>query len=63
MTFAEGARRLSGLAGALLGWSPDAFWQATPEEVAAVLEALAGDAPERADGADLARLMERFPDG
>jgi hypothetical protein len=30
------------MAGALLGWRPDEFWSATPDELAAVLEALAG---------------------
>lgn len=62
--FSEGAARLAGLAGALLGWRPDDFWRATPAELAAVLNALAGDggaAP--VTQAELARLKERFPDG
>ena len=63
MTFRDAARRLGGQAGVLLGWPPDAFWRATPEELAAVIEAAAGEAPPRGDGADLARLMEMFPDG
>lgn len=63
--FAASAARLAGLAGALLGWRPHEFWQATPCELAGVLTALAG-----ADGGgegvapdDLARLKEMFPDG
>ena len=54
------AALLAGLAGALLGWRPDEFWRATPAELAAVLQALAGDA---AGPVDLAQLMEMFPDG
>ena len=65
MPFAEGAARLAGVAGALLGWRPDEFWRATPGELAAVLKALAGhggDGPA-ASPAELARLKEMFPDG
>lgn len=60
--FSEAAARLAGLAGALLGWRPDEFWRATPAELAAVLEAIAGPGGDGVSGADLARLMERFPD-
>lgn len=63
--FADGAARLAGLAGALLGWRPDEFWRATPAELAAVLEALVGRTGEgpAATGSDLSRLKEMFPDG
>ena len=60
--FSDGAARLAGLAGALLGWRPDEFWRATPAELAAVLGAMAGEEPEAASRSDLERLMERFPD-
>jgi uncharacterized phage protein (TIGR02216 family) len=60
--FSESAGRLAGLAGALLGWRPDEFWRATPAELGAVLEAMAGPREAGASHADLARLMERFPD-
>ncbi len=60
---AESAARLAGLAGALLGWRPDEFWRATPEELGAVIEALGGVQPPQADAADVARLKEMFPDG
>ena len=40
--FTGAAVRLAGFAGAHLGWSPDAFWRATPAELAAVVRALAG---------------------
>lgn len=64
MTFAISAARLAGVAGALLGWRPDEFWCATPEELAGVLAALAGDAPAApVDGAALERLRAMFPDG
>jgi uncharacterized phage protein (TIGR02216 family) len=62
--FSEGAARLAGLAGALLGWRPDEFWQATPAELAAVLGALSGPGPGQPSMSrdDLERLMESYPD-
>lgn len=66
MSFADAAARLAGLAGALLGWSPDQFWRATPAELGAVLNALAGDAPlpPLPPSRDhIAQMMEAFPDG
>ena len=62
MSFAEAAGRLAGVAGALLGWRPDEFWKATPAELAAVLGALAPEVGEGVGRAELARLMEMFPD-
>ncbi|WP_230635653.1 phage tail assembly chaperone [Sphingomonas sp. Leaf4] len=63
MSFAEGAARAAGLAGVAFGWSPDAFWAATPAELAALVRAVAGDAPTPCDRDTIARLKERFPDG
>lgn len=63
--FADAAERLAGFAGAVLGWSPDAFWRATPAELLTVVRALAGS-PEEAgppDAALVAAMRERFPDG
>ncbi|HEY0311042.1 MAG TPA: phage tail assembly chaperone [Allosphingosinicella sp.] len=61
--FAPAASRLAGLAGVLLGWSPEAFWRATPTELRAVLEALCEPAGGAAVGRDeLAGLMAKFPD-
>jgi len=57
--FSESAALLAGLAGALLGWRPDEFWNATPAELAAIL---APAAPSSASADDLARLKEMFPD-
>ena len=59
MSFAERARRLAGLAGVLFGWRPDEFWKATPVELAALLDAVAGEVDARVD---VARLMEMFPE-
>ena len=62
--FAESAARLAGFAGAVLGWAPDAFWAATPVELASVVRALVGDeAVPPPDAATIARLQEMFPDG
>jgi uncharacterized phage protein (TIGR02216 family) len=63
MRFSDSALRLAGIAGALLGWRPEEFWKATPAEMAAVLDAVVPQGRETAVGADLARLMEMFPDG
>jgi len=57
-TFADTARRLSGVAARVLGWRPGEFWAATPAELAAVFE------PARDESAPLSRaelnaLMER----
>jgi uncharacterized phage protein (TIGR02216 family) len=60
--FAEVARRLAGLSAALIGWTPDTFWTATPEELATVIAALQPQGAAAADGAVLARLREAFPD-
>jgi len=62
-TFAHAAGRLAGQAGAVLGWSRDAFWAATPVELAAVVAAIAGEAADPPDTATIARLKEAFPDG
>ena len=59
--FSDGAARLAGLAGAVLGWRPEEFWRATPAELATVLSMLVGERPTMAAD-DLGRLMEQFPD-
>lgn len=72
--FAPLAGRLAGLAGWHLGWSADAFWEATPEEMAAVVRVMLGADGEMGAGMGpgggvppgpetLARLREMFPDG
>jgi hypothetical protein len=61
--FVAHAARLAGLAGALLGWRPNEFWDATPAELTAILNAMVADEPPPASAADLVRLKELFPDG
>jgi len=69
MNFSDAAVRLAGLAGWLLHWPPDAFWCATPVELAAIFTAMAGQgagldgvaAPP--DRQTLDRLKEMYPDG
>ncbi len=64
MTFAEAAARLAGMAGAVLGWSPDHFWRATPAELQGIVTAMTGgDGREPSSSATLARLREMYPDG
>lgn len=60
--FRDGAERLAGLAGALLGWRPDEFWEATPAELAAVLLQFAPE-HECVSPDELERLKRMFPDG
>lgn len=61
--FADGARVLAGQAGLLLGWRPQDFWAATPEDLAIALGALRPAGEPVADAAMLAQLKEQFPDG
>jgi hypothetical protein len=71
--FADAAVRLAGLAGVMLGWRPDEFWCATPEELGTILATLAGAdgidaallaraAMQPVDASILTRLQEQFPD-
>jgi hypothetical protein len=64
--FSEAARRLAGIAGAFLGWRPDEFWSATPDELTTVLAALAGGgegAGSSLTRGELEQLERMFPDG
>ncbi len=61
--FGEGAMRLAGVTGVLLGWRPAEFWAATPAELAAVLGAMMPAEAAVPSRGELARLMEMFPDG
>lgn len=66
MMLADGAPLLAGQAGLLLGWRPDEFWAATPDELAAAFGAFRsadGDAAAPVDRVALNRLMEAQPDG
>ena len=66
MSFTRNARRLCGQAGLLLGWRPDEFWRATPDELGVALGALhdaCGGTDSHVDRKLLADLMELHPDG
>lgn len=62
MNFANAAMQLCGQSALLLGWRPAEFWDATPAELACVLNAMPrqSEAPPDADG--MKQLMEQFPD-
>jgi hypothetical protein len=62
-SFIQQATRLAGLTGALLGWRPGEFWNATPAELATIFAALAPDAANAADRVLISQLKEQFPDG
>ncbi len=64
MSFAEGALRLAGLVPRALGWTPEAFWNATPAELAAILAPAPGaDAAAPLTRGELGFLLERECDG
>jgi uncharacterized phage protein (TIGR02216 family) len=46
----------------MLGWRPDEFWRSTPDELAAVFEAMVGEAGEAPSRHEVEQLLERFPD-
>jgi|GWRWMinimDraft_6_1066014.scaffolds.fasta_scaffold345609_2 hypothetical protein len=62
MTFETTARQAARVAAAVLGWRPDEFWAATPEDLrtALGLDEAASEAP--ATAGLLKRMMEAFPD-
>ncbi len=47
----------------LCGWAPDVFWNATPEDLSIIVEALRSDGAGPPDTVTLARLRKAFPDG
>lgn len=57
-SFGANAARLGGQAALLLGWMPDTFWAATPEELAAVLGAMRPPDGAGIDKGTLERMME-----
>ncbi len=62
--FAGAAERLAPFAARYLGWRPDEFWQATPQEIALSLkDPDAAGAPGGITRADLESLLERESDG
>ena len=57
--FAESAARLAGAVPRLLGWLPDAFWNATPSELSAILAPQAGGEAAPLTRSELDRLLEQ----
>ncbi|MFM2370886.1 MAG: hypothetical protein RIS85_608 [Pseudomonadota bacterium] len=57
--FGAAAARLSGQAALLLGWMPDAFWAATPEELATVLSTMRQSDGESIDRSTIDKMMEQ----
>jgi hypothetical protein len=47
----------------LFGWAPEAFWRATPTEVAAVVAAMTPAGGDGVSGTELERLREVLGDG
>jgi hypothetical protein len=47
----------------MFGWSPEAFWSATPAELGALVRALTGEEAVPPGADEIARLKEQFPDG
>ena len=62
MSFAETARMLAGQTALLLAWRPDDYWNATPAELTAILNAMPRPEDDAADGSMLSALMQQFPD-
>ncbi len=61
--FGEAATRLAGQSALLIGWTPDTFWAATPEELAAIVTAAAPPAGDGMDRKTITAMMERDAHG
>ncbi|MCD1622642.1 phage tail assembly chaperone [Citromicrobium bathyomarinum] len=60
--FSPGVPPLAALAAQALGWTPEAFWHATPAELAAALGPTTPAAAPVVDRAEIDSLMEQYPD-
>jgi hypothetical protein len=58
-TFSVGAARLGGLIPRLLGWRPGDFWDATPAELAAILESCQPAGADPLSRSEFEHLLER----
>lgn len=58
--FAACAVRLAGLSTRAFGWTPDAFWHATPAELAAILATDDAAHPAPLGRGELAALMAKL---
>ncbi|PHR13629.1 MAG: hypothetical protein COA41_17875 [Sphingopyxis sp.] len=68
MDFSNATQKLSGTVCAVLGWTADQFWKATPAELGAILAVFSEHAPSHRaqvplDAEQLEKLKESFPDG
>ncbi|MFC3101537.1 phage tail assembly chaperone [Altererythrobacter lauratis] len=61
--FGAAASRLAVFAARVLGWTPDTFWNATPAELAASLNAEDASAFAPLGRHELAQMMEREAHG
>ena len=59
--FGEGAVRLCGMVGMLLGWRPNELWDCTPMELASTVS-FAGSAADGPNAETIQALRKRFPD-
>ena len=55
-------RRLAGLAMVRLGWPPEVFWSATPQDLLMALDTAARPGPPPMSREEFAALRTRFPD-
>ncbi|MFT5329218.1 MAG: putative phage protein (TIGR02216 family) [Parasphingorhabdus sp.] len=66
--FSNSTQKLSGTVSAVLGWTPEQFWRATPAELTAIFATFSANAPGHLnqsplDANQLEQLKESFPDG
>lgn len=66
--FGASAARLAGLVPLILGWTPDQFWRATPQELTGLFRSLEGsatglDSSLPLDQSTFEQLKESYPDG
>jgi len=66
--FLSSIEKLSGTVSAVLGWTPDQFWNATPAELAIIFSTFADNIPGHSGQPPLGtkqleKLKEAFPDG
>ncbi len=61
--FGKAAARLAGQAALLIGWTPDTFWAATPEELAVIINAAAPPPAGGIDRAAITAMMEHDAHG
>jgi hypothetical protein len=64
--FGAAAASMMAVMARLFGWRPDEFWNATPEEVAGLLQGMTAAVDAQPAGgvarAQLQQMMEAFPD-